>query len=248
MPQGALMSGIIPYRSTQCNNYFSSHFKPIPKRCYLLLGILKEDYEANALQGGISQRPREWYTNRFKVSWRTISEDFRYLKELGFVDSLPGGRGNVEKRWITCEGFEYLVCQTSTYTSTYNLPIPYIDLSEKEKIDNKIIKEEQTCEQIPDILEDPTLDLETKLDLFLQKRCVEPRHRQQIKTTLRQTHIGRARKEEVLDRIIRRSKKHHIGNVKNYMLTCLHREQKQEKELRDFFKSKNAPINLYFEQ
>jgi hypothetical protein len=252
------MKQIIPHRSTSINNYFSSsaisppkiHF--IPKRCYELLRILREDYDANGLNRGVSQRGRHWYCLRFKVSWKSIQNDFAYLKQLGFCVSSPGGRGNSEKRCITSAGYSYLDCQPSTYTSTYNPITPYIDLSEKEKINSKIIKDEQFCGQveeetrpIEEILDDPMIDSETKLDYYFEKERMPSDERAQIKNIIRKSRIGPVRKERIVERLIHQSKKRWIASKRNYILACIHNEEIEMKALFNAFRGKNLSVNLY---
>ena len=102
------MAQIISSPSQQSNKNFSESTNGsgvttrfLPKRVFQLLNIIYEDFNANSADIGISRRPMQYYEMRFKVSYKTIQTDFKYLEDLGFVESSPGGRGNARKRWIT---------------------------------------------------------------------------------------------------------------------------------------------------
>jgi hypothetical protein len=178
--------------------------------------------------------------SRFKRSRSYISTCLAELEYWGFLASDPHGRG-LKKRWITYVGFEMLENQPQHQIQTQIKSIPYIDLSEKELINSKILEQQQICEQ----LDDPTLETDTKLSIFLEKERISPKEQVMIKSQFRASPIGPVRKERVLNRVIAQSKKRLIGSSRKYFSTCLAKEEKEIKSLCHILRGKISNINLY---
>lgn len=205
----------------------------IPMRAFKLLKTLQEDHDF--LAGAPSKRPMKHYTRIHDVTKKTIGNDFAYLESLGLCKSLPGGKGNSRKRWITCEGYSYLVDQASPYISPYNPSTPYIDLPEKEMINFKSLEEEQICGQ----------SIDQELENFLEHERTAPSEREEINTAIRTSRIGPVRKEQVIRRVVAANKKKPILDKKSYFLACIENERRELKKLFDVFRGKPILVNLY---
>lgn len=187
-----------------------------------------------------SNRSLEEHGNRFNKHPDYVCRCLRELERWGWLKSDPHGSA-FKNRWITMCAFIELESQRSSQTSSQILAIPYIDLSDKELINSEILKQQKICEQ----LDDPTLETDTKLSIFLEINKIPPMEQVRIKSQFRASPIGPVRKERVLNRVIAQSKKRLIGSSRKYLSTCLAKEEKEIKSLCHIFKGKINNINLY---
>jgi hypothetical protein len=223
--------------SYNTSSVVSSLTTRIPKFHQKLLNLYYEDRLSGVAK---SDRSLVELGKRFDRHPDYVCRCLRELEQWGKLKSDPHGSSN-KNRWITWEAFSELENKRSSQTSSQILAIPYIDLSEKELINSQILKHKEICEQ----LEDPNLETDTKLSIFLEYEQITPIEQVKIKSQFRASPIGPVRKERVLNRIIAQSKKRLIGSKRKYFSTCLAKEEKEIKDLCHIFKGKINNINLY---
>lgn len=213
----------------------ANSFSVLPKLEYNLLNVAYEDYQAM----GCQERTSVELGKRFNKHPVTIRKAWQSLKERKLIDSKEQGGGRPAKMWITFEGFSWLDNQTLQQTLQQNHPILYIDLSEEELINTKILEEPQNCGQSEEI------DPQAKLEKFLQKEKVSHNDRDRIRNAFYRYKIGPVRSERVINRVIAKNKKSFIGDKRKYLEACLHNEMKELKSLASIFKNKPIEINYY---
>lgn len=187
-----------------------------------------------------SDRSLEELAKRFNRRADYISHCLRELEQWGWLASRPHG-SSFKNRWITMCAFIELENQNPSQNTNQILTIPYIDLSEKELINSQILEKQKICEQ----LDDQSMELENKLNLYLDFNNVHPQKQEKIRNHFKTSPIGRYRKEKVLNCVIAQSKKKLIGNQINYISAALFNEKQDLIKTLKVFQNKNVNVNLY---
>lgn len=233
------MEAILNEKTPKCNSHqsCSSDFRSlsnnkiswIPEKAFKLLKILHEDRIAGL---EFSQRSCREYAWRLNTSTKTISRLFFYLEQLGFTLSQSKQGRAFSKRWITWEGFQWLESKLTRQMSHQILAIPYIDLSKREKIKNKIIKREIFCGKLAQKFnEDLNLNLEERLDRLLIRKNAPPEQKEQIICKLVASKIGYNRSEQLIGRVAYVDKRKPIADLERYLDACIFHEQRESRSL-----------------
>lgn len=238
LPQEISIMAIIPQENQTSNNYFSSAAR-LPSLQFKLLKLYYEEWAMGIYH---SDRSLVELGHLFNRHPKTISAALVCLHENGLMEKFRSG-SSASHRGITMWGISYLENQTRNETRSQTDPIPYIDLSKIEESDIKILEDEQICGQLDD--PDPEIELEQRLEHFLESRMVSSLNKNRIKSHFKCSQIGYNRKRGLLERLTRGQNSKPISNHFLYVKSALENEERQIHHLKQYFHTKPITVNLY---
>lgn len=175
----------------------------------------------------------------FKRNVTYLSTVLADLERMGYLESDPHGSAT-KRRWISLCAFSMLENQNQRQIQPQILPTPYIDLSDQEEINYKILKQEKNCGQL-----DVNIPIEDILDNYLTYKKAPDSHRTKIKTMFKTSPIGLQRKESLVRRLAFKTKDRPIGCLPGYFEACLRNEEKEIVNFCHILKAKPININFY---
>ncbi len=211
----------------------------LPKIQQKLLNIYYEDFLSGVQK---SNRSLNELSQRLGVHPKYISRNCADLQRAGLLACDPHGNES-KRRWITMDAFISLETKRLPQSLPQIDGTPYINLSDQEKRDIKILEQPQSCGQLAVL--DSVTNLETKLDMFFKLTYTPEDEAAQIKALFSKSNIGQQRKQEVVSRVVAAHRKKPVERKKSYFLACLKKEENELMSLFDIFRSNPIHVNLY---